>query len=113
MDYYEPRLPCDATQIGRFRRLLGEDGLEQLINYPAPRGGVLEQRSLAIFVQLGVLVTLVPHIFSDHVLVPVLAHCAGEVPVAPKLTTPKLILHLWASLEYLSRSQTLEQRIFR
>ena len=19
MDYYEPRLPCDATQIGRFR----------------------------------------------------------------------------------------------
>ena len=30
MAYYEPRLPCDATQIGRFRRLLGEDGLEQL-----------------------------------------------------------------------------------
>jgi len=31
MDYYEPRLPCDATQIGRFRRLLGEEGLEQLL----------------------------------------------------------------------------------
>lgn len=31
MDYYEPRLPCDATQIGRFRRLLGEDGLELLL----------------------------------------------------------------------------------
>ncbi|MDI1260953.1 IS5 family transposase [Aquabacterium sp.] len=31
MDYYEPRLPCDATQIGRFRRLLGEYGLEQLL----------------------------------------------------------------------------------
>ena len=31
MDYYEPRLPCDATQIGRVRRLLGEDGLEQLL----------------------------------------------------------------------------------
>ena len=30
MDYYEPRQPCDATQICRFRRLLGEDGLEQL-----------------------------------------------------------------------------------
>ena len=24
MDYYEPRLPCDATRIGRFRRILGE-----------------------------------------------------------------------------------------
>ena len=31
MHYYEPRLPCDATQIGRFRRLLDEDGLEQLL----------------------------------------------------------------------------------
>jgi transposase, IS5 family len=29
--YYEPRLPCDATQIGRFRRALGEEGLEQLL----------------------------------------------------------------------------------
>ena len=33
MDYYEPRLPCDATQIGRFRRLLGEEGLEQLVKF--------------------------------------------------------------------------------
>ena len=31
MDYYEPRPPCDATQIGRFRRVLGEEGLEQLL----------------------------------------------------------------------------------
>ena len=31
MDYYEPRLPCDTTQICRFRRLLGEDGIEQLL----------------------------------------------------------------------------------
>lgn len=31
MDYYEPRLPCDATQIGRFRRVIGEAGVEQLL----------------------------------------------------------------------------------
>jgi len=31
LDYYEHRLPCDPTQIGRFRRDLGEDGLEQLL----------------------------------------------------------------------------------
>jgi len=31
MQYYEPRLPCDATQIGRFRRVLGEAGVEQLL----------------------------------------------------------------------------------
>ena len=30
LEYYEHRLPCDPTQIGRFRRALGEDGLEQL-----------------------------------------------------------------------------------
>jgi IS5 family transposase len=29
MAYYEPRLPCGATQIGRFRRVLGEAGVEQ------------------------------------------------------------------------------------
>ena len=31
MAYYEHRLPCDPTQIGRFRRDLGEEGLEQLL----------------------------------------------------------------------------------
>jgi IS5 family transposase len=31
MTYYEPRLPCDPTQIGRFRRALGEGGVEQLL----------------------------------------------------------------------------------
>ncbi len=31
MEHYEPRLPCDATQIGRFRRAVGEEGLEQLL----------------------------------------------------------------------------------
>jgi IS5 family transposase len=31
LDYYEHHLPCDATQIGRFRRDLGEDGMELLL----------------------------------------------------------------------------------
>jgi transposase, IS5 family len=31
MEYFQPKLPCDATQIGRFRRLLGEAGVEQLL----------------------------------------------------------------------------------
>jgi IS5 family transposase len=30
-DYYEPRLPCDATQIGRFRAAIGEAGVEELL----------------------------------------------------------------------------------
>jgi IS5 family transposase len=30
-EYYEPRRPCDATQIGRFRRLIGEAGVEALL----------------------------------------------------------------------------------
>ena len=33
MAYYEPRLPCDATQIGRFRTAIGEEGLEQLLKF--------------------------------------------------------------------------------
>ena len=31
MDYYESRLPCDATQIGRFRAAIGEAGVEELL----------------------------------------------------------------------------------
>ena len=31
MDYYEPRLPCDATQIGRFRTDIGEAGMETIL----------------------------------------------------------------------------------
>ena len=31
MEYYEHRQPCDPTQIGRFRRILGEDGMEMLL----------------------------------------------------------------------------------
>ena len=31
MAFYEPRLPCDATQIGRFRSAIGEAGVEELL----------------------------------------------------------------------------------
>ena len=31
MDYYEPQLPCDATQIGRFRTAIGEAGMERIL----------------------------------------------------------------------------------
>jgi IS5 family transposase len=31
MVHYEPRLPCDATQIGRFRAANGEAGVEELL----------------------------------------------------------------------------------
>ena len=29
--YYEPKFPCDATQIGRFRKAIGESGVEELL----------------------------------------------------------------------------------
>ena len=29
--YYEPKLPCDATQVGRFRTAIGEAGVEELL----------------------------------------------------------------------------------
>lgn len=30
-EYYEPRLPCDATQVCRFRKAIGEAGVEELL----------------------------------------------------------------------------------
>jgi len=32
-EYYDPSLPCDPTQIGRFRMTLGEAGLEELLRH--------------------------------------------------------------------------------
>jgi IS5 family transposase len=32
MAYYTPKLPCDPTQLGRFRRVLGEAGVEELLS---------------------------------------------------------------------------------
>jgi IS5 family transposase len=29
LDYYEPKLPCDPSQIGRFRSAIGEAGVEE------------------------------------------------------------------------------------
>ncbi|MFY7914323.1 MAG: IS5 family transposase, partial [Rubrivivax sp.] len=31
MEYYSPKLPCDAAQLSRFRKILGEAGVEQLL----------------------------------------------------------------------------------
>jgi IS5 family transposase len=31
MEYYTAKLPCDATQIGRFRQVLGKAGVEELL----------------------------------------------------------------------------------
>jgi hypothetical protein len=31
MEYYSPKLPCDPAQISRFRKILGEAGVEQLL----------------------------------------------------------------------------------
>lgn len=33
LEYYEPRHPCDATQIGRFRTAIGEAGMEKLLKF--------------------------------------------------------------------------------
>lgn len=32
MDYFEHRLPCNATLIGKFRNLIGEQGVEELLS---------------------------------------------------------------------------------
>ncbi|MBK7717732.1 MAG: transposase [Simplicispira sp.] len=37
MAYFEPRLPCDATTLIKFRRLLGEEGLKNCSPRPSPQ----------------------------------------------------------------------------
>ena len=31
MEYYTPKFPCDASQVGRFRTAIGEAGVEELL----------------------------------------------------------------------------------
>jgi len=51
------------------------------INYPAPRGGVFEERKLPVSVWFDILTALVLNVLSDHVLVPMLVHCSSEISV--------------------------------
>ena len=45
-DYYTPTLPCDATQIGRFRTAIGEVGVEPPSTLPRrPRPSVRQSSS--------------------------------------------------------------------
>jgi transposase, IS5 family len=49
-EYYQPRPPCDATQIGRFRGLLGEEGVEHLLKTTIEAGvglGAISKEQLA------------------------------------------------------------------
>jgi transposase, IS5 family len=49
MDYYEPRLPCDATQIGRFRTDMGESGLEAILKATIDTAVVMKAITAAEF----------------------------------------------------------------
>ena len=55
MEYYEPRLACDATQIGRFRTAIGEEGLEQLLKF-----------TVLTAVEIKAIKPAIGHAKSDH-----------------------------------------------
>lgn len=44
MAYYTPKLPCDAKQVERFRRVLGEAGVEQLLKTTIEAAGPGSER---------------------------------------------------------------------
>jgi transposase, IS5 family len=54
MTFYEPRLPCDATQIGRFRSPIGEVGVEELLKATIDTAVMSNVIKLAEFERLNV-----------------------------------------------------------
>jgi len=60
-------------------------------------------------VKLFVDLALTLDVFPNHVFVAMLPNRACEITIRPKLPTPQLLLHLRASLEYLSRGQAFYQ----
>ena len=51
--------------------------------------------------------TLALHIIPYHRFIPMLSDCAGKIPVTPKLTTPKHLLHMGTTSKHFSCRQTL------
>ena len=60
--------------------------------------------------QFLILVPLLLHVFAYRLFVSVLAHCAGEVPVRPKLATPQFLPHLRTAFENLSGRYAFDHR---
>ena len=48
-------------------------------------------------------------VLTDHLFIPMLAHRADIVAVRPKLSSPKLLLYLWARGKDFSRRYTLDR----
>ena len=60
--------------------------------------------------KLFVVLALTLNVFPNHVLIAMLPNRACEISIGPELSTLQLLLHLWASLEYLFRGQAFYQR---
>lgn len=78
MDYFEPRLPCDATQTGRFRTAIGEAGVEEILktNIDADNPGIeiihlgkaksLTQQQRRWLKRRQAIEPVIGHLKSDH-----------------------------------------------
>lgn len=47
--YYQPKLPCDATQLGRFRTAIGEAGVEEMLKATIDAAVAMKAVKLAEF----------------------------------------------------------------
>ena len=74
---------------------------------PAASSGVSEEHELPILMKLRILSTLFPDVILYRCLIAMLAYCAREITVAPKLPTPQLLFDLGTQPEYFSSRYTL------
>ena len=51
---------------------------------------------------------MILNIFSDYFRRYLIAYGPGKIPVFPKFTTPKMLLHLWVLLKNYARTYTLQ-----
>ena len=77
------------------------------MNYPAASCGVSEKPEL-LPMQLRILRTLISNVLLNARFIAMLPNRAHEIPVAPKLSSPKLFLDLRTTAENLPRCNALD-----
>ena len=78
------------------------------MNYPAASCGVSEKPEL-LPMQLRILRALIADVLLNARFIAILPNRAHKIPVAPKLSSPQLLLYLWTRCQYLPCRNALDE----
>ena len=103
----EQPVRCGQVAIWAESGLTSQNKENPKMNYPAASCGVSEKPEL-LPMQLRIVRTLISDVLRNACFIAMLPNRAHEIPVAPKLSSPKLLLHFRTVGENLPRRKALD-----